>query len=121
VRTVRPSSRNASRRISLVDVPSTSSLNKPSSSQSVVPDSPGDALSAMQKVVGSRQDRIGKLRDTSISTQNANECRACLEEHSPRAQPTLGSSICQPYRRHHCDTSRSRPLRPIHQHLQWLA
>lgn len=85
VRTVRPSSRNASRRISLVDVPTTSSYNKPTSTQSMVPDSPGDALSAMQKVVGTRQDRIGKLSDVRLFIQNANEYRTRLEEHTPGA------------------------------------
>lgn len=60
VRTVRTSSQNASRRISLVDVPTTSSFSSQTSSHNLVPDSPGDALGALKKVVGSRQERIGK-------------------------------------------------------------
>lgn len=69
VRTVRPPSQNASRRISMADIPTTSSFNKPASGQNSIPDSPGDALSAMKKVVGSRQERIGKLCDAQIGTQ----------------------------------------------------
>ena len=61
VRTVRPPSQNTSRRINMVDVPTTSSFNNQSNSQTSVANSPGDALSAMQKVVGSRRERIGKL------------------------------------------------------------
>lgn len=63
VRTVRPISRNASRKASMVDVPTTSSSSKQLNTQNITPDSPGDALSAMRKLVGSRQERIGKLCD----------------------------------------------------------
>lgn len=60
VRTVKPSSQNVSRRISLIDVPTTSSFSSQASSHNTMPDSPGDALGALKKVVGTRQERIGK-------------------------------------------------------------
>lgn len=62
VRTVRPSSQSSSRRITMVDVPATASFGSQTSNHNVMPDSPGDALGALKKVVGSRQERIGKTQ-----------------------------------------------------------
>lgn len=66
VRTVRPSTQGSSRRISMIDLPTTASLSGQTSDHNPVPDSPGDALGALKKVVGSRQERIGT---------NENQCR----------------------------------------------
>jgi hypothetical protein len=62
VRTARPSSQSSSRRITMVDVPATASFGSQTSDHNVMPDSPGDALGALKKVVGSRQERIGKTQ-----------------------------------------------------------
>jgi hypothetical protein len=59
---VRPSSQSSSRRITMVDVPATASFGSQTSNHNVMPDSPGDALGALKKVVGSRQERIGKTQ-----------------------------------------------------------
>ena len=61
VRTVRPLGQNSAHRVSMTEIPTTSSFSNRASSHSLMPDSPGDALGALRKVVGSRQERIGKL------------------------------------------------------------
>ena len=93
VRTVRPPSQNASRRISMIDVPTSSSFNQ-TSNQSTVADSPGDALSAMQKVVGSRRERIGKLQAFYEGLHIADYHRARFTKHLASSQPTLGAGLC---------------------------
>jgi hypothetical protein len=69
VRTVRPSTENSSRRISMIDLPTTSSFGHQASRDRPVPDSPGDALGALKKVVGSRQQRIGESIRSSLTIQ----------------------------------------------------
>ncbi|KAJ4364778.1 hypothetical protein N0V95_000727 [Ascochyta clinopodiicola] len=93
VRTIRPQSQNASRRLSMADVHTTSSLSSQASSHTPMPDSPGDALGALKKVVGSRQERIGKIYKSRTHKQNADIRRTCLSEHSAGAQSTLGTSL----------------------------
>ncbi|KAL1598364.1 hypothetical protein SLS59_007049 [Nothophoma quercina] len=78
VRTVRPPSQNASRRISMIDVPTSSSFNQ-TSNQSTVADSPGDALSAMQKVVGSRRERIERASQNTLQAHNQRWAQASVD------------------------------------------
>ncbi len=68
VRTIRPSSDLASRRISMIDLPTTSSFSRQVGADDLVPDSPGDALGALRKVVGSRQQRVGQYLRSSMYT-----------------------------------------------------
>ncbi|KAH6644587.1 hypothetical protein C7974DRAFT_23746 [Boeremia exigua] len=70
VRTTRPSSQNASRRISMVDAPTASTFNSQAISHDVLPDSPGDALGALKKVVGSRQARIERASQNTLQAHN---------------------------------------------------
>ena len=95
VRTVKASSQNASRRLSLADVPTTSSFSSQTSSHNIVPDSPGDALGALKKLVGSRQERIGKLCVWQTIVRDADIDRTSLAQHFASTQPTLGASLCR--------------------------
>ncbi|KAF2622510.1 hypothetical protein BU25DRAFT_352061 [Macroventuria anomochaeta] len=79
VRTVRPPSQNASRRISMVDVLTTSSFSSQASSYNLVPDSPGDALGALKKVVGSRQERIERASQNTLQAHNQRWAQASTD------------------------------------------
>ncbi|KAF9695690.1 hypothetical protein EKO04_006390 [Ascochyta lentis] len=79
IRTVRPPSQNSSRRISMVDVPTTSSLSNQVSSHNLMPDSPGDALGALKKVVGSRQERIERASQNTLHAHNQRWAQASAD------------------------------------------
>ncbi|KAF2997986.1 hypothetical protein E8E13_006775 [Curvularia kusanoi] len=78
VRTVRPPSRSSSRRI-MVDVPTTASFGSQTSNHNVVPDSPGDALGALKKVVGNRQERIERASQNTLQAHNQRWAQASAE------------------------------------------
>lgn len=118
VRTVRPPSQSSSRRVSMVDVPATSSHNSQASSHTLMPDSPGDALGALKKVVGSRQERIGKLSQSCIHVKDTDFGRTCFPEHFASTQSTLGTSLRRIRQR--LDSTWSRSLRPLHELVQWF-
>lgn len=82
VRTVRPSSQNASRRISMIDVPTTSSFSSQASSHNLVPDSPGDALGALRKVVGNRQERIERASQNTLQAHNQRWAQASADSRA---------------------------------------
>ena len=107
VRTLRPPSQNDSRRISMIDVPTTSSFSSQTSSYNLVPDSPGDALRALKKVVGNRQERIGKLCKLHMEVHDADLDRTRLAKHSASAQPTLDASVDRLHERFHTSWPRS--------------
>ncbi|KAJ4988528.1 phd finger domain-containing protein [Stagonosporopsis vannaccii] len=79
VRTVRSSGQNGSRRISVVDVPTTSSFSSQASSHSPIPDSPGDALGALKKVVGTRQERVERASQNTLQAHNQRWAQASAD------------------------------------------
>ncbi|KAJ4320937.1 hypothetical protein N0V94_003112 [Neodidymelliopsis sp. IMI 364377] len=79
VRTLRPSTENSSRRISMIDLPTTSSFGHQASRDRPVPDSPGDALGALKKVVGSRQQRIERASQNTLQAHNQRWAQASAD------------------------------------------
>jgi hypothetical protein len=94
--TIRPVKRTADnpfRRFSMMDF-STSFNDTKESEDQYMPDSPGDALGALKKVVvEGRQKRIGMVF-WAIVAYLANYPRTCNPEYSHGTQPALGTSIC---------------------------
>jgi hypothetical protein len=106
--TVRPQRRvvdNPNRRFSMMDFP-TSFGNIKEMPVETMPESSGDALGALKKVVAGRQQRVGMLCQVS-SSAHANPCRSLCPEYTESAQPTLGSGQC----RH--GPSQRRLVRPL--------
>lgn len=104
IRPVRKAPDNAHRRFSMMDFPTSFGDIKENEDQQM-PDSPGDALGALKKVVEGRQKRIGMMIDI------ARWCLANLfRTHSPQypqsTQSALGASLCR-------SQHNFRPLRPL--------
>lgn len=118
--TIRPSKKSADRihrRFSMMDLPSSFDNLKAGEDQHM-PDSPGDALGALKKVVAGRQQRIG-MTDVYISYHHTNSSRTRIAEHTQGTQQTLGSSLRRTSQRHYSSWPLS--LRSVLERLRCFA
>lgn len=93
--TIRPRkdcSVDSSQRFSMMDRPSLFE-ERHEQQPRAVPDSPGDALGALKKVVGERQARIGMVTAT-LGLFVLTDSRAFSAKHTHSAQPALGPGFC---------------------------
>jgi hypothetical protein len=88
----------------MMDFP-TSFNDAQDSGDQTMPDSPGNALGALKKVVEGRQKRNGTTIEAACLTF-ANMTRTFLPEHPQSTQPTLGRPQC-------LKQQSSRPLRSV--------
>ncbi|KAF1831666.1 hypothetical protein BDW02DRAFT_40393 [Decorospora gaudefroyi] len=75
----RPATDNAFRRFSMLDFPTTSVDSLGKSEDQHMPDSPGDALGALKKVVAGRQERIERASHNTLKAHNQRWAQASAE------------------------------------------
>lgn len=104
IRPVKKLADNAFRRFSMMDFSTSFNDNK----DEEMPDSPGDALGALKKVVEGRQKRIG-MAIAVMYGLSADVYRTFNSKYPQSAQSALGTSFCRYQLQQHAQW----PLRPL--------